>query len=48
LLGCCTRTFFQHSHRQVNFLSLNVMQVELDLVVCCYKKVNPLLTLVKN
>jgi hypothetical protein len=29
-------------------LSLNVMQVELKLVVCCYKKVNPLLTLVKN
>jgi hypothetical protein len=27
---------------------LNVMQVELELVVCCYKKVNPLLTLVKN
>jgi hypothetical protein len=32
----------------VRLLSLNVMQVELELVVCCYKKVNPLLTLVKN
>jgi hypothetical protein len=30
----------------VRLLSLNVMQVE--LVVCCYKKVNSLLTLVKN
>jgi hypothetical protein len=29
-------------------LSLNVMEVELELVVCCYKKVNSLLTLVKN
>jgi hypothetical protein len=50
--GCCTRTFFQHSHRQVNsctatpdflisvrLLSLNVMLVELELVVCCYMKV---------
>jgi hypothetical protein len=32
----------------VRLLSLNVMQVELELVVCCYKKVNSLLTLVKN
>jgi hypothetical protein len=32
----------------VRLLSLNVMQVELELVVCCYKKVNTLLTLVKN
>jgi hypothetical protein len=32
----------------VRLLSLNVMQLELELVVCCYKKVNPLLTLVKN
>jgi hypothetical protein len=32
----------------VRLLSLNVMQVELELVVCCYKKVYPLLTLIKN
>jgi hypothetical protein len=32
----------------IRLLSLNVMQVELELVVCFYKKVNPLLTLVKN
>jgi hypothetical protein len=32
----------------VRLLRLNVMQVQLELVVCCYKKVNPLLTLVKN
>ena len=31
----------------VRLLSLNMMQVELELVVCYYKKVNPLLTLVK-
>jgi hypothetical protein len=28
----------------VGLLSLNVMQVELELAMCCYKKVNPLLT----
>jgi hypothetical protein len=32
----------------VRLLSLNVMQVKLELVVCCYKKVNSLLTLVKK
>jgi hypothetical protein len=30
----------------VRLLSLNVIQVELELVVSCYKKVNPLLALV--
>jgi hypothetical protein len=41
-------------HRYSNFpilvrlLSLNVMQVELELEVCYYKMVNPLLTLVKK
>jgi hypothetical protein len=32
----------------VRLLSLNVLQVEFELVMCCYKKVNPLLTSVKN
>jgi hypothetical protein len=41
-------------HRYSNFpilvrlLNLNVMQVELELMVCCYKKVNTLLTLEKK